>query len=137
MPVIPPVMQAVYYFHPTFSEVEIVPDIVHVYCTPLEAMRMIQGYSFPTGERFQMSCIGIRGVSCDMTAWPYVRRELNGTFLCLGARGITGWQEEYVGFGMPFDIFVRVVEGLEKSKTGFPYDIFPRMPARARSSETA
>jgi uncharacterized protein (DUF169 family) len=137
MPVIPPVMQAVYYYHPSMSEVDIDPDIVHIYCTPLEAMRMIQGYSYPTGERFRMSCIGIRGVSCDMTAWPYVRREINGTFLCLGARGITGWQEEFVGFGMPFEIFEQVVEGLEKSRAGFPYHIFPRMPVRARSQETA
>src|SRR5205085_11266980 len=135
MPVIPPVMKAVYYYHPTLSEVDIEPDIVHVYCTPLEAMRMIQGYSYPTGQRFQMSCIGIRGVSCDMTAWPYVRGEINGTFLCLGARGITGWQEEFVGFGMPFRIFREVVEGLEKSKPGFPYHIFPKMPVRVRSEE--
>jgi uncharacterized protein (DUF169 family) len=135
MPVIPPVMQAVYYYHPALSGVDVDPDIVHVYCTPLEAMRMIQGYSYPTGERFRMSCIGIRGVSCDMTAWPYVRREINGTFLCLGARGITGWQEEFVGFGMPFEIFEKVVQGVEKSRSGFPYEIFPRMPARARSAE--
>lgn len=136
MPVIPPVMQAVYYYHPALSEVAVDPDIVHIYCTPLEAMRLIQGYSYPTGERFTMSCIGIRGVSCDMTAWPYVRREMNGTFLCLGARGVSGWQEEFVGFGMPFEIFQHVVEGLEKSQAGFPYRIFPRMPDRARSSET-
>jgi|GEM_PF-588994 len=135
MPVIPPVMRAVYYYHPVLSEVDVEPDIVHVYCTPLEAMRLIQGYSYPTGERFQMSCIGIRGVSCDMTAWPYVRREMNGTFLCLGARGVSGWEEEYVGFGMPYDIFQAVVEGLEKSRGGFPYHIFPRMPLRARSGE--
>lgn len=133
MPVIPPVMQAVYYYHPSMSKVDVEPDIVHVYCTPLEAMRMIQGYSYPTGERFQMSCIGIRGVSCDMTAWPYVRGEMNGTFLCLGARGVTGWQEEFVGFGMPFAIFAKVVEGLEKSRGGFPYEIFPRLPQRSRS----
>jgi uncharacterized protein (DUF169 family) len=136
MPVIPPVMQAVYYYHPALSGVDVEPDLVHIYCTPLEAMRMIQGYSFPTGERFRMSCIGIRGVSCDMTAWPYVRQEINGTFLCLGARGITGWPEEYVGFGMPYSIFKAVVDGLEKSRTGFPYDIFPRMPLRARSTES-
>lgn len=135
MPVIPPIMRAVYYYHPLLSGVDVKPDIVHVYCTPLEAMRLIQGYSYPTGQRFQMSCIGIRGVSCDMTAWPYVRREMNGTFLCLGARGVSGWEEEYVGFGMPYDIFQAVVEGLEKSRGGFPYHIFPRMPLRARSGE--
>ncbi len=126
MPVIPPSMQAVYYYHPLRSEVDINPDLVHVYCTPLQAMRLIQGYCFPTGERFTMSCIGIRGVSCDMTAWPYVHQEINGTFLCLGARGITGWEEEYVGFGMPFTKFQEVVIGMEKSKAGFPYKLFPK-----------
>lgn len=126
MPVIPPVMAAVYYYHPLKSEVDIIPDIVHLYCTPLEAMRLVQGYCYTTGERLQMSCIGIRGVSCDMTAWPYTRGELNGTFLCLGARGITGWEEQYVGFGMPVDKFEKLVVGMEKSVKGFPYDLFPK-----------
>jgi uncharacterized protein (DUF169 family) len=132
MPVIPPVMQAVYYYHPLTSEVDIEPDIVHLYCTPLEAMRLVQGYCFPTGERFQMSCIGIRGVSCDMTAWPYTLGEINGTFLCLGARGITGWEEQYVGFGMPFEKFEAAVIGMEKSRTGFPYELFPKEAALHR-----
>lgn len=127
MPLIPPVMDAVYYYHPALSQVEVEPDLVHVYCTPLEAMRLIQGYCFPSGERFVMSCIGIRGVSCDMTAWPYVNNDINGTFLCLGARGITGWEEEYVGFGMPFNKFEQVVRGMEKSRRGFPYSLFPKM----------
>jgi len=126
MPLIPPVMEAVYYYHPLQSEVEINPDLVHLYCTPLQAMRLIQGYCFPTGERFTMSCIGVRGVSCDMTAWPYVHQQINGTFLCLGARGITKWEEEYVGFGMPLHKFEEAVIGMEKSKSGFPYAIFPK-----------
>jgi uncharacterized protein (DUF169 family) len=130
MPVIPPVMEAVYYYHPARSEVDVDPDLVHVYCTPLQAMRLVQGYSFPTGARFTMSCIGIRGVSCDMTAWPYVRQDINGTFLCLGARGITGWEEEYVGFGMPLEKFYEVVVGMEKSRAGFPYKIFPKLERR-------
>ncbi len=126
MPVIPAVMQAVYYYHPLRSQVDVDPDLVHLYCTPLEAMRLIQGYCFPTGERFTMSCIGIRGVSCDMTAWPYVHQDINGTFLCLGARGITGWEGEYVGFGMPLTKFEEVIIGMEKSRKGFPYKIFPK-----------
>jgi uncharacterized protein (DUF169 family) len=127
MPLIPPVMESVYYYHPLLSRVEVAPDLVHLYCTPLEAMRLIQGYCFPTGERFTMSCIGIRGVSCDMTALPYVTQEINGTFLCLGARGITGWEGEYIGFGMPLKKFEEVVVGMEKSRAGFPYKIFPKM----------
>jgi uncharacterized protein (DUF169 family) len=127
MPVIPPVMKAVYYYHPLQSSVEMEPHLVHVYCTPLQAMRMIQGYCFPTGNRFSMSCIGIRGVSCDMTAWPFVHNDINGTFLCLGARAISGWEEEYVGFGMPLHKFEQVVVGMEKSRAGFPYKEFPKM----------
>jgi uncharacterized protein (DUF169 family) len=127
MPVIPAVMQAVYYYHPDWSEVEIEPDLVHLYCTPLQAMRLITGYCYPTGERFNMSCIGIRGVSCDMTAWPYVHDDINGTFLCLGARAITGWEEQYVGFGMPLRKFEEVIVGMQKSRRGFPYAAFPKM----------
>jgi uncharacterized protein (DUF169 family) len=55
-----------------------------------------------------------------------VTGEINGTFLCLGARGITGWEEEYVGFGLPLAKFEEVVIGMEKSKRGFPYALFPK-----------
>lgn len=127
MPVIPPVMQAVYYYHPVTAQVEIEPDLVHLYCTPLQAMRLVTGYCYPTGRRFTMSCIGIRGVSCDMTAWPFVNNDINGTFLCLGARAITGWEEQFVGFGMPLHKFEEAVVGMEKSRTGFPYGLFPKM----------
>lgn len=127
MPVITDPMRIVYYYHPQLSQVAVEPNLIHLYCTPLQAMRMIQGYAYRTGERFEMSCIGIRGVSCDMTSWPYITGRMNGTFLCLGARGISGWEEEYVGFGMPFDIFRQVVDGMERSKRGFPYKIFPKM----------
>jgi len=126
MPMIPPVMDAVYYYHPTLSQADVVPDLVHLYLTPLQAMRMIQGYAFTTGERFSMSCIGIRGVSCDMTALPYTEQRMNGTFLCLGARAISGWEEQYVGFGMPYSIFEEVVNGMELSRRGYPYEIFPK-----------
>ena len=95
--------------------------------TPLQAMRLITRYCYPTGERFTMSCIGIRGVSCDMTAWPYVHNDINGTFLCLGARAITGWEEQFVGFGMPLHKFEEAVIGMEKSRRGFPYDKFPKL----------
>jgi uncharacterized protein (DUF169 family) len=98
-------------------------------------MRMIQGYCYRTGERLHMSCIGIRGVSCDMTAMPYVTGEINGTFLCLGARGISGWEEEYAGFGMPFTKFDDVVIGMEKSKKGFPYHLFPKLADERWSTE--
>jgi len=127
MPTIPPVMQAVYYYHPLAAQVGIEPDLVHLYCTPLQAMRLVTGYCYPTGRRFTMSCIGIRGVSCDMTAWPFVHDDINGTFLCLGARAITGWEEQFVGFGMPLHKFEAVVIGMEKSRTGFPYALFPKM----------
>ena len=127
MPVIPPVMQAVYYFHPLLCEVSADPDLVHLYCTPLEAMRLIQGYCYSSGRRFTMSCIGIRGVSCDMTAWPYVHGTINGTFLCLGARAISGWEEQYVGLGMPLRVFHDVVVGMERSRKGFPYAAYPKM----------
>ena len=134
MPVIPPVMHAVYYYHPISSSVAIEPDLVHLYCTPLEAMRLVQGLCYQSGERFKMSCIGVRGVSCDMTAWPFVNQEINGTFLCLGARGISGWEEEYVGFGMPYDKLEYLVQGMEKSRKGFPFNLFPKMSQRDLSS---
>ena len=106
--------------------VDLTPDVVIIAVKPKQALLAIQGYSFLTGNRFQMSTIGIRGICADLTAVPFLEQKLNGSFFCLGARALGGWGGNLLGLGMPFLIFQTMVAGMEKSVGGFPYKAYPK-----------
>jgi uncharacterized protein (DUF169 family) len=72
-----------------------------------------------------MSTIGIRGVCADLTALPFLEQSLNGSFFCLGARAVGGWEGNLLGLGMPLSVFERMVTGMERSAGGFPYKAYP------------
>ena len=106
------------------DKLEIMPDVVILAVTPKQALLAIQGYNFLSGNRFEMSTIGIRGVCADLTALPFLEQKLNGSFFCLGARAVGGWSGSLLGLGMPFSIFQTMVIGMEKSSPGFPYKAY-------------
>ena len=101
------------------------PDVVILGLTPKQALRAIQGYAFETGERIELNTIGIRGVCADVTAYPFLKQKLNGSFFCLGARALGGWDGNHLSFGMPYCLFERMVKGMVESKAGFPYKLYP------------
>ncbi len=103
----------------------IAPDVVILGLLPKQALRAIQGYNFLTGNRFLMSTIGIRAVCADLTAIPFMEQRLNGSFFCLGARAVGGWEGNLLGLGMPLSVFERMVTGMERSAGGFPYKAYP------------
>ncbi len=107
------------------DKLAITPDVVILAVTPKQALLAIQGYNFRAGNRFEMSTIGIRGVCADLTALPFLEQKLNGSFFCLGARAVGGWDGNLLGQGMPFLIFQTMVMGMEKSSPGFPYKAYP------------
>lgn len=99
--------------------------VVILAVTPKQALLAIQGYNFHSGNRFEMSTIGIRGVCADLTALPFLEQKLNGSFFCLGARALAGWGGNLLGVGIPFAIFQTMATGMEKSPPGFPYKAYP------------
>ncbi len=101
------------------------PDIVILSMTPKQALRSIQGYCFSNGERVNLSTIGIRGVCADITAYPFMEQKINGSFFCLGARAIAGFEGDQLALGLPFEEFSKMVTGMEESQTGFPYRAYP------------
>ena len=105
--------------------VDIDPDVVVIDLIPKQALRTIQGYCYPTGDRVTFNTIGIRGVCADVTAYPFLMQKMNASFYCLGARAIGGWEGERMALGMPLQIFKDTVEGMESSKGGFPYSKYP------------
>ena len=107
------------------GKLDIAPDVVILGLLPKQALRAIQGYNFLTGNRFLMSTIGIRAVCADLTALPFLEQRLNGSFFCLGARAVGGWEGTLLGLGMPLSAFERMVTGMERSAGGFPYKAYP------------
>ncbi len=101
------------------------PDVVVMGLTPKQAMRMVQGYAFVNGERVEFNTIGIRGVCADVTAYPFLEQKMNASFFCLGARALSGWEENRLALGMPYHDFELMAEGVAESSSGFPYKIFP------------
>lgn len=108
------------------DKLDMAPDVVILAVKPKQALLAIQGYNFLTGSRFEMSTIGIRAVCADLTALPFLEQRLNGSFLCLGARALSGWGGDLLGLGMPFLIFQIMVTGMKKSAQGFPYKAYPK-----------
>ena len=119
----PDIMNAVVAYQA--EKLDITPDVVIIAVTPKQALLAIQGYNFLSGNRFEMSTIGIRGVCADLTALPFLEQKLTGSFFCLGARAVGGWSGNLLGLGMPFSIFLQMVTGMEKSAHGFPYKAYP------------
>jgi uncharacterized protein (DUF169 family) len=106
------------------GKLDIAPDVVILGLLPKQVLLAIQGYNFLTGNRFLMSTIGIRAVCADLTALPFLKQELNGSFFCLGARAVGGWEGNLLGLGMPLSVFERMVTGMERSAGGFPYKAY-------------
>ncbi len=101
------------------------PNVVILPLKPKQALLAIQGLNYITGERFEMSTIGIRGVCADLTAQPYLEQKPNGSLFCLGARALGGWSGDLMAIGLPFSVFQTMVRGMAESAPGFPYHAYP------------
>jgi uncharacterized protein (DUF169 family) len=126
MPAIqPPVMQGVFYFSPDFKEIPVVPDVVVLSVRPVELCRIIQGYQFITGERVRADIGGLRAGCSDLIVRPYLYNEPNISPFCLGARLIARFEGDRMGLGMPYPLFELTVQGVDDSRTGFPFPKYP------------
>ena len=121
----PASMAAVFLYSPTFTALDVIPDVVVLSVRPVELTRLIQGYWFLTGERVNASMGGLRMVNSDLIARPYITGEINTSPYCLGARLIAQFGPDRMGVGMPWAKFHTVVEGMEASRTGYPFHAYP------------
>lgn len=126
MPAIqPPVMQGVFYFSPDFDDVPVIPDVVVLSVRPVELCRVVQGYEYLTGERVRADVGGLRAGCSDLIVRPYLYNEINFSPYCLGARLIAKFEGDRMGIGMPYSLFELMVQGVEDSRTGFPFPQYP------------
>lgn len=121
----PPTMQGIFFFSPGFDDMEIIPDIVILSLRPVELCRIVQGYQFITGERVRADIGGLRAGCSDLIVKPYLFNEINFSPYCLGARLLAKFEGDRMGMGMPYSLFELTVQGVEESKSGFPFTKYP------------
>jgi uncharacterized protein (DUF169 family) len=118
-------IQAVFFYSPEFDDLEVEPDVVLLSIRAVELTRLVQAYQFITGKRVNASMGGLRMVNSDLIARPYLTGEINISSYCLGARVIAQFDADRLGMGLPFSVFKLVIDGLEKSQTGYPFHLYP------------
>lgn len=121
----PAIMQGVFFYSPDFDEIDLIPDVLVFNVRPIELTRIIQAYQYNTGKRVTASMGGLRVVNSDLIVRPYLTQDINISTYCLGARLIAQYEANRLGIGMPFKIFEIIVQGMEDSKTGFPFYLYP------------
>ncbi len=121
----PPTTQAVFLFPYDFEEAPIQPDVVIFNVRPVELTRIIQAHQYLTGQPTGASMGALRVVCSDLMARPFQSQQVNIATYCLGARLIAKYEANRLGIGIPYGIFGDIIEGLKKSKTGYPFHLYP------------
>lgn len=127
----PATTKGVFLFALDFEDEDIEPDVVVSSVRPVELTRIIQAYQFHTGKRVTASMGGLRVVNSDLIVRPYLTQDINVSTYCLGARLIAEFEADRMGIGMPFSTYAEIVEGMEDSKGGFPFPMYPGANAAA------
>ncbi len=125
MAIQPALTRGVLFFSPDFDDMEIIPDIVILSVLPLQLTKIVQARAYGTGQRVTASMGPLRAVCSDMIVRPHLTGEINVSAYCLGSRIIAQFEGNHLGVGMPFSIFESVAEGMEASKNGYPFHLYP------------
>lgn len=88
------------------------PDVVLLVCTPYQAMRVVQGYTYQFGYHTNFKMAGNQAICSECTAYPFESNSLNVSMLCAGTRFMAGWGDDELAVGLPFHLFTPIVEGL-------------------------
>lgn len=99
------------------------PHIAIVFSNTLNAMRMVQGYSYKYGIHSTYKFLGNQSMCAELTADPYETNDINLSLLCKGVRN-QGFGVDEVGIGIPLLKFVQMVDGLCETIT--PVENNPR-----------
>jgi uncharacterized protein (DUF169 family) len=91
------------------------PDIVIMVTNPFNGMRIAQGYAYNHGHVDNIKFSGMQAICQECTSLPYEESRINFSMLCSGTRMLANWQEDELGVGMPYRIFLDVIEGLKNT----------------------
>ncbi|WP_028331119.1 DUF169 domain-containing protein [Brachyspira alvinipulli] len=91
------------------------PDVVIFICKPYQAMRISQGYAYHYGHADSIKLSGMQAICEECTSYPYENGCFNISMMCSGTRMLSGWKDDEMGIGMPYRIFLNVLDGIIKT----------------------
>ena len=121
----PATTQAVFFYPVDFEEDSIRPDLLVLNVRPVELTRLIQACQYQTGQPSSASMGALRVVCSDLIARPFLTKKINISTYCLGARLIGKYEAERLGIGIPYELLDPILDGMKKSKTGYPFHLYP------------
>lgn len=128
----PPTTKAVFFYSKDFDPIDLKPDVVTLTVRPVELTRIVQAYQYSTGERVTGSMGAVRVVNSDLIVRPYLTGKINFSSYCIGARLIAEFGPNRLGIGMPFALFEETVRGMEDSRGGYPFHLYPGAASTCR-----
>ncbi len=88
------------------------PDVVILTVDSLNAMRMVQGYTWAYGSGTAFRMTGNQALCVECTSLPFESDQMNMSMLCSGTRYLAGWQSNDIAIGLPYQRFSETVTGL-------------------------
>ena len=115
------------------AKINFEPDIMVMYGTTAQVMRVIQGYLYKKGGRVHFSTGGEWSLCADAIAQSYISNDIALGMPCFGDRKTALAQEDEVTVAFPSSMYDQILEGMRQTAKvaayPTPFDIgFPQMP---------
>ncbi|HPT24662.1 MAG: DUF169 domain-containing protein [Anaerolineaceae bacterium] len=103
------------------------PDVVLIYCNPLQAMRLIHANAYDTGEKITADTVA-EGAMCSAVGFAAGEKKATIGFPCAGDRIFGGTQSYELVFAAPYDwVQEKLVNNLEQTAKG-GFSVIPISP---------
>lgn len=91
------------------------PDMVIIVTNPANAMRILQGHAYHSGQLKEIKMAGMQAICQECTSYPYEKDQINISMMCSGTRHVGRWGEDEMGLGIPYSQFAKVADGIEQT----------------------
>ncbi|MBN1637269.1 MAG: DUF169 domain-containing protein [Deltaproteobacteria bacterium] len=88
------------------------PDVVLIVSNPYTAMKVVQAYTHIYGYTTSYKMSGNQAICSECTASPFESNSINVSLLCSGTRFMSGWGDDELAIGFPFNKFMAIMDGL-------------------------
>ena len=88
------------------------PDVVILVGNPYQIMRLTQGVGYHDGIKPNIDYGAMQAICFELTVVPYLTGDVNISAFCPSTRLLSRWKDEEMAMEMPFDLFLKTVEGV-------------------------
>ena len=107
-PQIEPIKQALGYA--PLKDDEFTPDIIIIYATPVQALKIAKMYKSTFKKRFEANFNGTASLCADAVSYPYSTGQSNMTLGCTGSRTFSDIKDEEMVIGLTYDDAVEIMK---------------------------